>query len=206
MKIIKLLLLFVNIFLLISDILFAYYDFDFQNQDELDYYYEIGLIDANEYEEYSLLFDYFPETEDELEKEITDKIEIKKDKKSIKKNFIQRYNFSYEITDYKEKSDDYLSIFKLENEFFLFKDDYKKSLKFGVLGLNKNFISNTFVENEKKFYNSDSYKKNEMEKVYIDLNLQDTHIIIGDFKARFGMGLTFSKTNSKKEGLSQDLS
>ena len=45
----------------------AYHVYEFEYQDELDYYYEIGLIDEDEYDEFSLKFDYISNEEENNE-------------------------------------------------------------------------------------------------------------------------------------------
>jgi hypothetical protein len=224
----------------------------------LDYYYELGWIDIDEYNEYSTAFDYFEESDDtesqEIEKNFLDsKIDIYKyynleftdtgeledfyklgliseneyrefipilkyfDKRYSKNKIVfdNKINFFTEITDYEEKTDDLLTGIKIENTIKISENDILKKSKnlknseicnFGALVLNKNEIFRHFNEAEQNFYNYDFEKKNELEKIYFDFDMKKTRVIIGDFKARFGMGLTFAKTNSINDGFSGDLS
>lgn len=187
-------LLYLLIFFLASSFLFSYYNQEFDSKDELDYYYELGLIDDDEYREYEEIFDYLDENKDE-------------EKEAFDKNLYGNIKFFSELTDYREKTNDILSGIRLEKSFAIEKNKNKfLNLNLGTLILNKNKLYKNYNSDEKIFTDENYKKINSLDKFFLDLSFSNYKILVGDYRARFGMGLTFSKSNSLKEGFYGDTS
>jgi hypothetical protein len=180
-------LFFILYFNIFSVFLFSYYDLDFASQDELDYYYTTGVIDKNIYAQYLNNFEYFePDAE-------TEKVETKKETKKFKLKIGSKLN------DYQNKTKDINNYLKFNylNNFF----------DIGISGIDDNKSTQNFNKQDNLFVNERINKQLTLDKFYIGYTNPKTidNIIIGNFRANLGMGLTFSKTNTTKEGLSGDL-
>ena len=188
-------LFFLLYFLIFSVFLYSYYDLNFSSQDELDYYYETGQIDKSVYDQYSDNFNFSENSENTEAGTDTEKPEYKKVEKS--KKF--RLKTGVELDDYKEKTNDISSYLRME---------YKsKNWDFGVLGIDRNKVVRNFSAEENFFVESKVEKQLRLEKFYAAYSNSKIvdKLIVGDFKARFAMGLTFSRTNLTKDGLFGDL-
>ena len=176
-----------------STFLFAYYNQEFENKDELDYYYEIGLIDDDEYREYEEVFDYLNE-------------DLKENSDDKKLSYKGKIYFFSELTDYREKTNDILSGIRLEKLFSVKTKKNLLDINLSGLFLNKNRLYKSYNSDEKIFVDENYKKVNSLDKIFLDLSFADYKILVGDYRARFGMGLTFSKSNSLKDGFYGDIS
>ncbi len=213
----KSVLFFIFYFFTFVAVVFAYYDFDFTSADELNYFYESGLIDQATYEEYLTTFEYFEE-------------EFKDGEKLGEKQKLD-VKFITELDDYKEKNSDFTNYLKLKYNV--------KNFEFGGLGIYRNVFERNYDEAQHFFATEKLDKKLDLEKFYIKYSAissskksvkttqkpQNKNVLnnpeksedfvksktfvdevwLGNFQARFGMGLTFGLSNKLKEGFSEDL-
>jgi hypothetical protein len=177
----NLIIVFLCLFLFISYSYADYYDYDFYTEDEIEDAYLDGSIDDVSYEEY---LDYFYFTnQNETDYEITDE-DIVPSKKNLKLIIKPNYYLEHGSSKFK---------------------DISQFIKFNWLNL-ENYYDFGFVAGRGDRINNYSYDKYNqtaginnfntnlyLYKIYAGYKNKNKKIIIGDYRARFGMGLTFGQ-------------
>ncbi|MCP4481378.1 MAG: hypothetical protein GY817_00930 [bacterium] len=162
--------------------LFSYYNYYFESQEELDYAYESGDI----------LYDIYQDMKDEF-KFLRD-MNMPSSPISAKELYFKlRGKVVIKSEDYIEKNNDIIAYLKTRIQFARF--------EVGLLGMHKNDLKTHYNARIKKIIYDDVKKESRLEKYYFQYTAKNTKIIAGNFKAHFGLGLTLSRSNSRKNSL-----
>ena len=180
----KVILFFILLYFTNIAFLKGYYDYAFENEDELDYALESGSISYEIYNDLKNELEFIDEENPETEKP--------------QKKFNLNMKNVIEPENYFNKSDSLIGFSKLDINF-------NDNLHSGILFLNKNKLNSHYDSQQNIFIYDNLERTNSIEKFFVSSKIKNTNIFIGNFRAKFGMGLTFAKTNSMKNDIYSDI-